>query len=610
MKRRTIIAVFIILIIAIFAALNFMKKPEPKYTTAEVARGEVLQTVSATGAVEAAKKLDLRFVNSGKISEIKVKVGDRIEKEAILAKLDTVQLESQLAKAKASVSAATASLNKVLEGATAEDIRVSQTAAENAQIALDNADKNLASAELNAAKEISKAQASENSAKVALDNAQKSLENTKISNESNLNQDYDSAWNTVNSSLLTAFDALSANKTVLESEDAKDTLSVLNTQYLNISSTSKETANNSYNSVKDYVDGIKSSPTHEEIDKALTDTKSMLEKVRATLSDTSNVLQATITSSKLSQTELDVLKSSISTAGSSVNTAIFNITTAQQNIQTQKVTNQTSLDSAEAAVNSAQSSLDLAEQTLSAIEVSTEASVSSAQNAVNSSKGALKQAQDQLTFKKAGPSASEVSLYRAQLQEAQASTNLIQSQIDDSTLTSPQSGIITEIKKEIGETVTAAENFITIITAENFEIKANVSEVDIAKVKIDDEVEITFDALGPDKKFTGVVFKIDPAETEISGVIYYKVTTIFTGDSSVIKPGMTANLDIMTAKKEDVIVIPFQALKEKGGKKYAQVLENGKTKDVQIEVGLRGDMNLEVLSGLNVGQKVVTFMEE
>jgi len=610
MRKRNIIIIAAVLVIAIIAVLNLTKKPAPKYTTAEVARGEVLQTVSATGTVEAAKKLDLRFVNSGKIKEINARVGDRVESGKALAKLDTVQLESQLAKAKASLGAATANLSKILEGATAEDIKVSETAVENAQVAFDNSKRNLEDAKISAEKEIANAQASLNSAKTTLNNANSSLNNAKISNENNLNRDYEDGWNTVNSSLLTAFNSLNTNTTTLEYEDAQDTLSVINTQYLNESSQSKTVAESSYDNVKIYIKSVKSNLTYENIDEALAEMKSALENIRDTLSDTGDILQATITSSKLSQTELDALKADISAARSNVNVAISNVTAAQQNIAAQRITNQTSLDSAEAAVNSAQSALELAERSLAATQAASSAKINSAQNAVESAEGALKQAQDQLAFKKAGSRTSEISLYKAQVQEAQANVNLIQSQIDDSVLIAPQEGIITEINGEVGEIAAPTATFISMIATENFEIKSNVSEVDIAKVKISDEVDITFDALGSDKKFKGKITDIDPAQTEISGVIYYKVTAMFVGDAEIIKPGMTANLDIMTAKKDNVIMIPFQALKEKNGQDYAQILENGTARDALVEVGLKGDINLEIISGLKEGQMVITFMEE
>ena len=611
MKKRTIIIIATLtLAIGAYTIYSFTKKPELKYTTAEVVRGEILQTVSATGTVEAETKLNLHFMNSERIREINVKVGDSVKKDEVLAKLDTAQLISQLNKAKAGFNAARANLSKLLEGATVEDIRVSETAVFNAQVSLDNAKQNLTDTNESVIKDIASAEASVNSAQTSLNSADQSLVNTQITNENNLDQDYDVAWNTINSSLLTASNSLDTNQTTLDNDDAQDTLSVLNIQYMNNSSQSEAIANSSYNNAKDYINSINSDLSDENIDEAMAQLKSALENVRTTLSDTSDVLGATITSSKLSQSELDALKSSISIVRTNTNTAISNLTTAKQNISTQKVTNQTSLDSAQAAVNSCQSALNLSQQSLGAIKALSDTKINSSKNAVRSAEGALKQAQDQLALKVAKPSYSNISLYKAQVQEAQASVNLIESQISDSILVAPQNGIVTEINGEVGESITSAVNFISIIASENFEIKTNISEVDITKVKIDDKVEITFDALGPDKKFAGSIIEIDPAQTEISGVIYYKTTTIFTGNSEIIKPGMTANLDIITAKKDNVVMIPFQALKEKNKQKYVQVSEDEILRDVFVEVGLRGDINIEILNGLKGGEEVVTFIEE
>ena len=611
MKKRTIVIIIIlVLAVGFYAVYSFTKKPEPKYTTAEVFRDDVVQTVSATGTVEAAVKLDLRFFNSGKISEINVAVGGIVEKDAILAKLNTAQLESQLSKARANLNASKANLNKILEGATIEDIRVSETAVENAQIVLNNAKNNLIDIQNNSVNDISSAEASVSSAQVALDNANKSFENTKIANDNSLNQDYDDSWDVVNPSLLTAFDALNTNKTTLAYEDAQDTLSVLNTQYLNDSSRSKVIAQNSYNNANNFIGSVNDNLTRINIESALDIVKIALGDIRDTLSDTGNIMQSTITSSNLSQTELDLLKSNISASRSSVNSAITNITTAQQSISTQIVTNQTNLDSAQSTVNSAKSALDLANQSLQTIIVSSDAKINSANNTIKSAEGSLKQIQDQLALKKSGASSSEILLYQYQVQEAEATLKSTQTQINDSTLYAPRDGIITEINGEVGEMVSSANNFISLITAENFEIKANISEVDISKVKIDDQVDITFDALGPEEKFKGTIIEINPAQTEISGVIYYKVTTMFAGDGKIIKPGMTSNLDIMTAKKDDVIMIPFQALKDKEGQKYVQILEDDVARDVFVKIGLKGDINIEITSGLKEGQKVVTFIEE
>ena len=608
-KRIIIIITILVLSVGAYVAYSFTKDPEIKYTTAKVEKDEVVQTVSATGAVEAAIKLNLRFLNSGKISEINVEVGDSVKKDMVLAELDTVQLESQLSRVKASLNASKASLNKILEGATVEDIRVSKTAVENAQISLDNVKNNLIDIKNNSANDISNAEASVNSAQVALDNANKSFENVEIANENSLDQDYDDAWNIVNSSVLIAFDALNTNNTTLDYKDAQGLLSVKDFQYLNDSSQSKVVAQNSYDVADDLIKSMNGSLTFENINSALLEIKNALGDVRITLSDTGNVLQNTITDSDFSQSELDSLKSSISLSRSSVNSAITNITTAQQNISTQIVNNQTSLDGSQSSINSAKSSFDLASQSLQTVISSSGSKINSAENAIKSAEGSLRHAQDQLALKEAGASSTEIALYRYQVEEAEANLKSTQTQIDDSTLYAPRDGVITEINGEIGEMLTSG-NFISLITAENFEIKANISEVDIAKVKINDLVDITFDALGPEEKFKGTIIEINPAQTEISGVIYYNVTTMFSGDSKIIKPGMTSNLDIMTASIENAIMIPFQALKDRDGQKYVQVLKDGVARDVFVEVGLKGDVNIEIVNGLKEGQDVVVFVEE
>jgi len=103
------------------------------------------------------------------------------------------------------------------------------------------------------------------------------------------------------------------------------------------------------------------------------------------------------------------------------------------------------------------------------------------------------------------------------------------------------------------------------------------------------------------------VVKIDPAETVIDGVSTYKTSLEFTSEDERIKSGMTANLTISTAKKEDVLVIPQRDLVKKNGKDFVLVSNDGKTtQELEVQVGLIGsDGNAEVLGGLEEGEKIV-----
>lgn len=598
MRKRNKIIIAIVLILAVVVFLTSNKEEEAKYSSVKVSSGEVLQTVSATGAAEAKKKIDLKFANSGQIAAINAKTGDTVQKGAVLAKLDTAKLDSQLAQAEASLQAAQANLRVLLDGATAQEIKVYETAVQNAESALTSANSA-------ATNDVNSAQASVSSSEVSLQNAKTNLANVKNSNENSLNHSYEDAWNSVNSILFDCEEALNNNDSVLDNEDAQDTLSATNSSYLNASSVSKAVAQNSYEAAQDFKNSLSSDPSFSDIEQAIDETMIALGDTKATLSDTYSVLQSTITSAALTQVELDALKTSISSERTSINTAISSLTTKEQAIATQEVANQTSLDGATASVNSATSALAVAKNNLTSV-------TSSSQNTIIAREGDLQRAKDQLDQVKAGPSAAQRLSSQSQVNQAVASVELIQEQISDSSISAPYDGIVTSVEGEVGETVSSAEIFISMMIPNGFEIKANISEVDISKLKVGNEVEITFDALGSDQIFKGEVSEIDPAETEISGVIYYKVMTIFTADSSVIKPGMTANLDIMTAKRENVVKIPFQALKEKDdGSKYVQIVEgSGVISEASVKVGLKGDVDLEITEGLSEGQEVITFIEE
>ena len=82
-------------------------------------------------------------------------------------------------------------------------------------------------------------------------------------------------------------------------------------------------------------------------------------------------------------------------------------------------------------------------------------------------------------------------------------------------------GRLATLDVEIGENVSANQEVVDIVSPQ-LTVEVDISESDIAKVSVDDPVSMTLDAFGEDMVFTGTVASVDPAETEISGVIYYK----------------------------------------------------------------------------------------
>jgi HlyD family secretion protein len=153
--------------------------------------------------------------------------------------------------------------------------------------------------------------------------------------------------------------------------------------------------------------------------------------------------------------------------------------------------------------------------------------------------------------------------------------------------------------------VTAGDKIVSVISQDNLEIEANVSEVNIGKLIVGNKVQMTFDAFG-DKQYTGTVTYIDPGETIVDNVVNYKTKVKIDGDVTGIKSGLTANLKIETAKKDDVLKLPRYTIVEKNGKSYVdKVVSKDKTEQVEVTLGLGGnDGSVEIVSGLNEGDSV------
>lgn len=138
-RKRIIIGGIILLIVGGLIARQLLKTPESNYITETVKRGDVIQTVQATGTVESANEIALSFGTSGRITSLPVKIGDKVRTGQLLASLDTSSLNGQIASSRANLQAQQASLARLLAGSTKEDVAVSQAAVDSAQSALDNA---------------------------------------------------------------------------------------------------------------------------------------------------------------------------------------------------------------------------------------------------------------------------------------------------------------------------------------------------------------------------------------------------------------------------------------------------------------------------------------
>ncbi len=198
---------------------------------------------------------------------------------------------------------------------------------------------------------------------------------------------------------------------------------------------------------------------------------------------------------------------------------------------------------------------------------------------------------------------------KAEVEKARAAITAIREEINETTLRAPIDGIIIRKNIEKGENAIANKTIFTISDENEPIIEADIPESDIVDIKLGQKAEVSLDALSSNENLAAEVTEIEPASTVIQDVVYYKIKLKFEKFDNRLKIGMSADIDINTAEKDDVIMIPWRAVKENGNQKYVEILKtNNQVKKINIRTGLRGDDGaVEVISGLQGGENVITL---
>lgn len=225
-------------------------------------------------------------------------------------------------------------------------------------------------------------------------------------------------------------------------------------------------------------------------------------------------------------------------------------------------------------------------------------------------------AQEQLRLQDVARAHAEVVQYENQL--AQQSV-----QLHDTRIVAPIGGEVTGKFLEEGELVASATagfaqgaTIVRIADLSRMQVKVNINEVDVARLKEGLPVEIHVDSI-PDKTFHGVIAAVSPSSTtenqqsvsssatSQAGVVRFEVKIAVKDADARLRPGMTAAVDIIEARHRGARILPAEAIQP--GNKVTVVTGSGRTlaKTTRtISLGLKNDATVEVLSGLDVGDKV------
>lgn len=220
-----------------------------------------------------------------------------------------------------------------------------------------------------------------------------------------------------------------------------------------------------------------------------------------------------------------------------------------------------------------------------------------------------------------------------ELQDLQLNLEQQQKELEDYRIVSPIDGIVVEKNAKAGDTINNKDNNVLMVVADMSKMvfSMDIDELDISKVKIGQNVEVTADAL-PGKKFEGKVSNIAAEGQSSNGVTTYEVEVTIENYGE-LRSGMNVNAEILVQNKENVLYLPMAAVQKSKGKTFVFVKNSNDLKNTsvknntqtlkssskqseaatnvndrimkQVEVGINNDQYIEIVSGLTEGEEVL-----
>jgi len=576
----------------VMVARNNSAAPKTETKTATVTRGNVTQTVTVSGSINAQGQARLAFKSGGKIAQIYVTTGQAVTLGQPLAKLDTTDLQTALTTAQQNLANALANYQKqVLAG-------------QDTQKSLDQAIQNMAT-------DLSTTQATVTR-----------LKSNYAAAKTNFGSFTDSAMTGIGS-FTTSLDTIQAQvdaiiaemRQIVGGNDSGDLRNALNA-ITNANSPALQNAHSNAlilltPALNDY-QGAKA---------AVLSGVASYDSAAAAGSDTSNMpsaFQLTQTNYTISATRL---QSALDTTSSVIATVQSAVTSAQASLNTQSTRDlhspfdqwRTDLATLYNVVTAQQQSLSTvklkltqAGTYLSTMSDVVGGSITTAQQNVVTT-----QQRDQQAIDNARNSVANIPLNlqssQVNVDNANSALATAQSNLDAAVLTAPAAGIVASIANQVGEFVsggTTNSAFMVLTNTQSLVLHGTIGEQDVAKLKIGQVANLTVDALSG-QRMTGKVTSLDPVATISQGVPVYGIDVAIDVPSSAVKAGMSASASVILASKQNVLTVPNTVIRTINGQRGVQVLKDGEIVDTVATFGLSNDTVTEVVSGLNENDVVV-----
>ncbi len=205
---------------------------------------------------------------------------------------------------------------------------------------------------------------------------------------------------------------------------------------------------------------------------------------------------------------------------------------------------------------------------------------------------------------KNGPDSMALELAEAKLADKERQYAEAQDDLANLTLKAPFDGIIIDVKASVGDEITPSTNVMTLSDPKALEARVTVVEEDYALIRPGLPVQLYFDAQ-PGAEVTGRVARVVPNRTSDSQALYPVYIEIEQAPEG-LAAGMTVDAAIIVAEKQGVLTLPKALVRARtDGSATVQVWSGGHKESREVQIGLIGDQNVEIVSGLQEGEQVV-----
>lgn len=194
----------------------------------------------------------------------------------------------------------------------------------------------------------------------------------------------------------------------------------------------------------------------------------------------------------------------------------------------------------------------------------------------------------------------------AAIREREYDLEIAEANLAKTKIIAPFSGIVIELELEEGEAVSANSGTITLLDNSVFFANVTVDELDMSLIKLGQTASVKIDALGG-KPLRGVVADIGWQAQASGSLVTVPVAIRIEGEQPDLRVGYSASVEIETARVDDVLKLPLEAVVRRGNESYVTVLRSGQEVPVLVETGLTDGREVEIISGLSADDQVVGF---